>query len=63
MNDLEELRGYWRLTAEVLDRTAQRTRYGRGYRLEVRQTEECMKVRSTKHTQIRNELGIVSMAW
>jgi hypothetical protein len=29
--DLKEMRGYWKLKEEALDRTVWRTRFGRGY--------------------------------
>jgi hypothetical protein len=40
LDDLEESRGYWRLKAEALDRTAWRARFGRSYGIVVRHTAE-----------------------
>jgi hypothetical protein len=40
MVDLRERRGCWKLKEEALDRTAWRTRFGRGYRPVVRQNGE-----------------------
>jgi hypothetical protein len=37
LNDLEEKKGYWKLTGEALDRTLWRTCFGRGYGPVVRQ--------------------------
>ena len=37
LDDLEEKRGYWKLKEEAIDRTACRTRCGRGYGLALRQ--------------------------
>jgi hypothetical protein len=39
-DDLKEKRRYWKLKEEALDRTQWRTRFGRGYGPEVRQTTE-----------------------
>jgi len=40
LDDRKEKRGYWKLKEETLDRTLQRTRFGRGCGLVVRQTAE-----------------------
>jgi hypothetical protein len=40
LGDLKEKRRYWKLKEKALDRTAWRTRFGRGYRPVVRQTAE-----------------------
>jgi hypothetical protein len=40
LNDLKEIRRYWKLKEEALDRTLWRTRFGRGYGPVVRQTTE-----------------------
>jgi hypothetical protein len=40
LDDLKEMRGYWKLKEEALDRTLWRTRFGRGYGPVVRQTAE-----------------------
>jgi hypothetical protein len=38
LDDLKEKRGYWNLKEEALDRTLQRTCFGRGYGPVIRQT-------------------------
>jgi len=38
LDDLKEMRGYWKLKELVLYRTVSRIRFGRGYGLVVRQT-------------------------
>jgi hypothetical protein len=38
LDDLKEMRRYWKLKEEALDRTLWRTRFGRGYGPVVRQT-------------------------
>jgi hypothetical protein len=40
LNDLKEMRGYWKLKEEALDRTLCRTRFVRGYGPVVGQTTE-----------------------
>ena len=40
LDDLKETRGYWKLKTEAPDRTVWRTRFGRGYGPDVRQTME-----------------------
>jgi hypothetical protein len=40
LDDLKEKRRYWKLKEEALDRTLWRTRFGRGYGPDVRQTAE-----------------------
>jgi hypothetical protein len=40
LDDLKEKRIYWKLKEEVLDRTLWRTRFGRGYGPDVKQTTE-----------------------
>jgi hypothetical protein len=40
LDDVKETRGYWDVKEEVLDRTPWRTRCGRGYGPEVRETAE-----------------------
>jgi lauroyl/myristoyl acyltransferase len=40
VDELKEKRRYWKLKEEALDRTLQRTRFGRGYGPVVRQTAE-----------------------
>jgi hypothetical protein len=40
LDDRKEKRRYWKLKEEALDRTAWRTRFGRGYGPVVRQTAE-----------------------
>ena len=44
MDDLKEARGYWKLQEEALDRTAQRTRFGRDCGPVTSQTTECFFV-------------------
>jgi hypothetical protein len=46
---IEESRGYWRLKAEALSRTAWKSRFGRDCGPVVRQMAKCMSVRNTKH--------------
>ena len=38
LDDLKEMRGYWKLKVEALDRTLRITRFGRVYGPVVRQT-------------------------
>jgi hypothetical protein len=40
LDDFKEMRRYWKLKEEALDRTVWRTRFGRGYGPVVRQTTE-----------------------
>jgi hypothetical protein len=40
LDDLKEMRGYWKLKEEALDPTQWRTRFGRGYGPVIRQTME-----------------------
>jgi hypothetical protein len=40
LDDLKEMRGYWKLKEETPDRTVWRTRFGRGYGPVVKQTTE-----------------------
>jgi hypothetical protein len=40
MDDLKEMRGYWKLKEETLDSTLWRTHFGRGCGLVIRQTTE-----------------------
>jgi hypothetical protein len=42
LDDLKEMKRYWKLKEEALDRTLWRARFGRGYGPVVRQTTECM---------------------
>jgi len=42
---LREMRGYWNLKDDALDRTLTRTRFGRGYGIVIRQITEWMNER------------------
>jgi hypothetical protein len=41
LDDLEEMRGYWKLKEEPLDRFLRRTGFGKGFEPLARQTSEC----------------------
>jgi hypothetical protein len=54
LDDRKEMRGYWKLKEEALDRTVWRTRFGRGCGPVVRQTTEW--VNDNKQTRKRFNL-------
>ena len=49
MDDLKEMRDYWKSKKKVLDRILRRTRFGRGYGPVVRQPTEWMNEWNSKN--------------
>jgi hypothetical protein len=47
LNVLKEIKGYWELKEEALDRTLWRTRFGRSYGPVLRQNRVCIYLSST----------------